>query len=274
MSSGWQDLLTILGALIVVVDFFLKFLAIGVLPHNKKPSAAMAWLIVIILIPIPGFILFLMLGRTNIGKERQARQRESDETIRTATDNLPTTHVEGPSYLSSMAKLNQNLVGSRCQDGNHIELIPGYVDAIDAMTREVEAATTSVEVMFYIAAWDEVTSAFFDALVAATARGVKVTAAVRPPRLARHPRLQGVRRRSSTRPRSSGSRCCPCGRSRASSSAPTCATTARSWSSTAGSRSRARRTSSNPATTSPRTTRLAASGSSWSRASTDRPCSR
>lgn len=174
MSEAWQDLLTVLAVAVVVIDYFLKFLAIGVLPHNKKPSAAMAWLIVILLIPIPGFVLFLMLGRTNIGKGRMLRQQEADRAIRAATDNLPTAVVEGPTYLSSMALLNQNLGSLPLQDGNHIELIPGYVDAIDAMTREVETAQTSVEVMFYISAWDNVTSGFFDALVAAQARGVKV----------------------------------------------------------------------------------------------------
>ena len=42
-------------------------LAIGVLPSNRKPSSAMAWLILILIIPFAGFIVFLFLGRTNVG---------------------------------------------------------------------------------------------------------------------------------------------------------------------------------------------------------------
>ncbi len=46
----------------------IKFLALGVLPGNRKPSSAMAWLILILVIPFAGFIVFLFLGRTDIGK--------------------------------------------------------------------------------------------------------------------------------------------------------------------------------------------------------------
>ena len=63
-------------------------------------------------------------------------------------------------------------------------------------------------------------------------------AALRPPRLARHPRLQGLPRAARRRPASSGTRCCRSSRSRARCAGPTCATTARSSSSTDGSASR------------------------------------
>ena len=60
------------------------------------------------------------------------------------------------------------------------------------MTAEVERATSCVHVEFYITAWDDVTGPFFEALVRATERGVDGPAALRPPRLARHPGLQGL----------------------------------------------------------------------------------
>ena len=73
-----------------------------------------------------------------------------------------------------MATLNRELGSLPLQDGNLVELIPGYGDAIARMTRDVEEAVSTVEVEFYIAAWDDVTSPFFEALVAAAARGVTV----------------------------------------------------------------------------------------------------
>ena len=60
------------------------------------------------------------------------------------------------------------------------------------MTAEVDRATTWVHVEFYITAWDDVTGPFYEALVRAVERGVDGPAAVRPPRVTRHPRLQGV----------------------------------------------------------------------------------
>jgi cardiolipin synthase A/B len=167
-------LASIIGVALVVADYTIKVLAIGVLPSNRKPSSAMAWLILIMIVPFAGFFIFLFLGRTNVGAGRLARQREADRATRAATERLPVTPVDGPVYLSSMATLNQRLGSLPLQDGNLIELIPGYVDAIDQMTEAVTHAVTTVEVEFYIAAWDRVTSPFFDALVAAADRGVTV----------------------------------------------------------------------------------------------------
>ena len=46
--------------------------------------------------------------------------------------------------------------------------------SIEAMTAEVERATSWVHVEFYITAWDDVTGPFYEALVRATERGVTV----------------------------------------------------------------------------------------------------
>jgi len=169
-----QTVLAVAGIALVVADYVIKFLAIGVLPSNKKPSSAMAWLILILIVPFAGFVIFLFLGRTNVGARRLARQREAEEAIRAATDRLPVSPVAGPVYLDSVAALTRNLGSLPLQDGNLVELIPGYTDSIRRMTEAVEAAGSTVEVEFYIAAWDDVTGPFFDALVAAAARDVTV----------------------------------------------------------------------------------------------------
>jgi cardiolipin synthase len=169
-----SELLVVLGAAVVVADYVVKILALGVLPGNRKPSSAMAWLILILIVPLAGFAVFLLFGRTSLGRGRLARQQEADRAISSATDRLTPEPVEGPSYLASVVHLNRNLGSLPLQTGNRVDLIPGYHDSIIAMTAEVAAATESVEVEFYIAAWDEVTGPFFEALTAAAARGVKV----------------------------------------------------------------------------------------------------
>jgi cardiolipin synthase len=166
--------LAIVAGALVIIDYVIKFLAIGLIPNNRKPSSAMAWLILILVLPFAGFVLFLFLGRTDVGAGRLARQREADDAMRAATDRLPASPVEEPVYLGSMATLNQRLGSLPLQEGNHVELIPGYTDAIGRMTDAVSEATTTVEVEFYITAWDEVTASFFEALVDAAARGVTV----------------------------------------------------------------------------------------------------
>jgi cardiolipin synthase len=169
-----QTILTVLAIALVIADYVIKFLAIGVLPSNRKPSSAMAWLILILIIPFAGFVVFLLLGRTSTGTKRLARQQEANDAIRAGTEKLAASEVAGPAYLPSIATLNQNLGSLPLQPGNQVELIPGYHEAIAAMTEAVSEATTTVEVEFYISAWDDATTSFFEAMAAAASRGVTV----------------------------------------------------------------------------------------------------
>ncbi|WP_242686240.1 cardiolipin synthase [Aeromicrobium sp. IC_218] len=169
-----DTVLVVAGIAVVVLDYVIKVLAIGVLPGNRKPSSAMAWLILILIVPLAGYVVFLVLGRTHLGRRRLARQREADEAIRAATARLEASPVDGPAYLPPIAALGEELGSLPWQAGNRVDLLPGYGDAIAAMTAAVREARSTVEVEFYIVAWDDVTAPFFEEMLAATRRGVVV----------------------------------------------------------------------------------------------------
>ncbi|MET0929149.1 MAG: PLDc N-terminal domain-containing protein, partial [Aeromicrobium sp.] len=139
----WEDametVLVVAGVALVVADYVIKFLAIGVLPGNRKPSSAMAWLILILVVPFAGFVVFLFLGRTTLGAKRLARQREADLALRTATDRLVPSAVDGPAYLASIATLVDNLGSLPVQAGNRVDLLSDYRGTIATMTEAVEA---------------------------------------------------------------------------------------------------------------------------------------
>jgi cardiolipin synthase A/B len=175
--NDWVTWTALGGLLLWALDFGIKLAAVGIVPGNRKPSAAMAWLILILIVPFAGVVLFFFLGRTDLGRSRLTRQREAEAAMRVATDRLMATApvpADDPVYLRSAATLCAKLGSLPLQVGNRVTLYTDYAEAISAMTREVALAESAVEVEFYIAAWDEETSAFFDALVAATERGVEV----------------------------------------------------------------------------------------------------
>ncbi len=159
-----------------LLDLTIKVVALGVVPKNRRPTSGMAWLLLIFIIPFVGLLLFLVLGRTKIGRRRDDKQAEVNALIAERTLGLPTLEdaVDGPAYLGSVATLNRNLGALPVLGGNRIDLFPDYGDSMRAMTAEIDLATSWVHVEFYIAAWDDVTGPFFDALVRATERGVKV----------------------------------------------------------------------------------------------------
>ncbi len=150
--------------------------ALGVVPGNRKPSSGMAWLILVLAVPVVGLLAFLLFGSNRVERRRRTDQQEANATIHERTAEIADLSEEVPrlTYVASVARLNRHLGALPAVAGNHVELFSDYVESIEAMTAEVEAAVEFVHVQFYITAWDEVTGPFFESLVRATARGVRV----------------------------------------------------------------------------------------------------
>ncbi len=168
--AGW------IATLLYLTDLTIKVVALGFVPKNRRPSSAMAWLLVIFVVPFLGLAIFLLLGRTHLERKRTEQQAEVNALLAKRTSGIPPLghEVVGPAYQASVATLNRNLGAVPVLGGNRIDLFPDYAESIAAMTAEVERARSWVHVEFYITSWDGSTSDFYDALVRATERGVKV----------------------------------------------------------------------------------------------------
>lgn len=178
MSEWGPALAAIVSAALVVAQITIVLAALVVLPGNRRPQTAMAWLLLILALPFLGFVLFLLFGRTTVGKKRRAQQEEVNAAI------LAAAHLEDiedhdrrlrlPPLVQTFARLNRRLGVLPLSFGNTVELIEDYQAQMDAMTAAVATATDYVHVQFYISSWDEVTAPFFEELVRATERGVTV----------------------------------------------------------------------------------------------------
>ena len=80
-----QSLPVVLAASLLALDLALRIALLGIIPYNRKPSSAMAWLLLIFLVPFVGLAIFLLLGRTAIGRRRHAKQAEVNDLIRQRT---------------------------------------------------------------------------------------------------------------------------------------------------------------------------------------------
>ena len=75
MSDWVTSLPFALATLLALVHVGACALALGVLPGNRKPSTAMAWLILILAVPYFGILAFLLFGSTTVGRKRRDLQR-------------------------------------------------------------------------------------------------------------------------------------------------------------------------------------------------------
>jgi cardiolipin synthase len=150
--------------------------ALCIIPGSRKPSTAMAWLILVLAVPFLGVVAFLLFGSTRVERGRHAKQERVNAAIQSRTAKVAALDEQSPglAYVSSVAALNRHLGALPAVAGNTAELFSDYHESITAMADAVDGAERFVHVQFYITAWDEVTEPFFAALVRATERGVKV----------------------------------------------------------------------------------------------------
>ncbi len=162
--------------LVLVFDVSVRIAAIIIVPRNRRPTAAMAWLLAIYFIPVVGVALFLLIGTPRLPRKRRLRQRAINEYIARTTAGLDfgTPHPDAPGWFRSIVTLNRNLGALPLSGGNDAHLIADYAASIAAMAQEIRAAQRYVHVEFYILQADSATEDFFRALEEVAARGVTV----------------------------------------------------------------------------------------------------
>jgi len=159
-----------------LVDFAIKIAALIVIPRRRKPTAAMAWLLAIFLIPYVGILLYLLIGTFKLPKKRREEQARIDEVIRenVRDEGLETMDIAWPRWFQRVVQQNEKLTGIPASYGNQATLLDDYQGSIDAMAAEIDTAQKFVHVEFFIVAWDDTTRGFFAAMERAVARGVTV----------------------------------------------------------------------------------------------------
>ncbi|WP_338465717.1 cardiolipin synthase [Novosphingobium sp. ZN18A2] len=143
---------------------------------NRDPASRLAWILAILLIPVGGIVAYVLLGETSVGRRRK---RE----LRAILDRLPRPHGWDGSFdhdpqdryaAPFIAARNINRLGAvRCP---RPELMADANEAIDRVVADIEAATDSVHICFYIWLTDTNGLKLVEAVRRAALRGVAVRA--------------------------------------------------------------------------------------------------
>ncbi|MDQ0754961.1 cardiolipin synthase [Arthrobacter sp. B3I4] len=161
---------------ITLIDLVIRVLALGIIPGNRRPTTAMAWLLGIFFMPALGVVLFLLFGNFRLSRRRRAQQEAVNTRIRAGTSELAAveSRYNGSEWVASAAELNKTLGSLPMVDGNSVDLLPGYPDSIKAMAAAAREAKTFINAEFYILSSDHVTNDLLTALEDAAERGVEV----------------------------------------------------------------------------------------------------
>ncbi|WP_175934422.1 phosphatidylserine/phosphatidylglycerophosphate/cardiolipin synthase family protein [Corynebacterium sp. Marseille-P4321] len=167
--STWQ----LIG---LIVDYTIKFIMIGIVPGNRKPSSANAWLLLILLLPVVGLPLYLLMGSTVVSRRRHRIQQEANrevENVHHAVEDYPSDSELGEE-VASLVHLNRELTGFPAVYGRVPYMWTDYHKTMRRIAELIDASVSHVHIEIYAVAWDETTHVVFQAIERAVARGVHV----------------------------------------------------------------------------------------------------
>lgn len=172
------NLALIWTATLLLVDTVIRVTALFVVPRNRRPTAGMAWLMAIFWLPIPGILLFLIIGSNRLPKKRTEKQTQINELvsgIAKREEETLTTPVDSLSPgVASVVRLGNQLGAQPMLRGNTATMTVDYENSIAWMTAAIDGAKRYVHIEFYIFVLDDTTAEFFAAMRRAVARGVEV----------------------------------------------------------------------------------------------------
>ena len=147
---------------------------------NRSPASRLAWVAVIMLLPVVGIVAYFFLGETSVGQARIKRLAQTETSLRRPQQ----PRAEVPAQAASLFDLCHSINGFEAVAGNRIQLLGdphAPVDApmrnpkaaMDQLIADIDQARSHVHIAFYIWLNDNTGERVARALVAAARRGVQ-----------------------------------------------------------------------------------------------------
>lgn len=147
---------------------------------NREPSSRVAWMVVILALPLLGIIVYLLLGETNIGRTRVEQMRKviaaMPDVNHLAGADAADLHDDIPPNYVHLFQAGETVNGFNPVEGNRGQLMADSKAAIDSIVTDIDAAQEHVHLLFYIWLSDNSGLKVVEALKRAAARGVNCRA--------------------------------------------------------------------------------------------------
>ena len=163
--------------LYMLLEWTIRLAALVVVPLRRSPDSARAWLLLMLFLPVPGLLLYLLIGRPTYPRGRRARLARAAELLEDAAREI--AHSKAcrrpilPDRFSQAASLIESIGRLPALGANTIALRTDYDGAIEALIADIDSARHHVHLLMYIFADDGTGRRVTDALARAASRGVQ-----------------------------------------------------------------------------------------------------
>ena len=167
LDSIWFVLLHLLIQVLVIVRVLQR--------PNREPTSRIAWVVVVLALPVLGILSYLMLGETNVGRRNQKAMQSAvggELHRQTVHEGLANDPRSVPARYAHLFRVGHSISDFPAVAGNSARLMADSRASIDSMVADIDAASHQVDVLFYIWLSDNNGTRVAEALVRAVNRGV------------------------------------------------------------------------------------------------------
>ncbi|MFV0431939.1 MAG: cardiolipin synthase [Alphaproteobacteria bacterium] len=154
-----------------------SLMAIRVISRRLAVGTSLAWLFILFSLPFLGIAAYLLFGESNIGNKRLAKGQEIRKFYREFSSKHLPSSSQPPELLQNrlthIAKVASLKTGFYTQDGNELTLLDSPDTIFDAVLADIQMAKEYCLLEFYIVETSGRSEEVFEALCAATQRGVR-----------------------------------------------------------------------------------------------------
>jgi len=170
----WRILPTVIS---IIIGTLAVFTTIVIILERRDPAKTLSWVLIIIFLPLLGFILYLTIGRQFRKRRMTAKKRALneyiyplDEYFPANQDNLP--HLAGAG--ARLIKLINNNADFPLTIHNEVRVLTDGEEIFSAFLQAIEEAKEHIHLEMYIFRRDGIGGRFSELLLAKARAGVKI----------------------------------------------------------------------------------------------------
>ena len=150
-------------------------------PH-REPASRIAWVAVVLALPMVGVVAYIFFGEVNIGRRRVERlraiERRMPQPDPSSPADLANMRADIPDRCAHLFNVGRSISGFDPIAGNSARLMDDSNSAVASIIADIDAAKEHVHVLFYIWLADGNGCRVAEALIRAAKRGVVCRAMV------------------------------------------------------------------------------------------------
>jgi cardiolipin synthase len=165
------------GIVLIVYVYTILTTIVLLLMENRNPVKSIAWIVVLITVPIVGFVFYIFFGR-NIRRRIVLSRRSLHKVKRNSTMIASDIEQISSSVLSpeqrNIATLARNSCDALAYESNKLEIYTDGVSVFEDIFEDIKKAKHHIHLEYYIFLDDEIGRKMIDVLIGKVKEGVAV----------------------------------------------------------------------------------------------------